>query len=198
MAAETKPTILVVDDQADVREALRLLLKAEDMTSVGVADPAAALAEVRRREFACALIDGNYSRDTTSGEEGLALLGQLRQASPELPVVMMTAWGNVPLTVAAMRAGAADFIEKPWDNARLVAVLRAQIALSESARRERRLAAENALLRGEGTDEFIAESPLMRRVLMLVERIAASDANVLVLGENGTGKGVIAQRIHQL
>jgi DNA-binding NtrC family response regulator len=163
-----------------------------------VADPAAALEAARKREFACALIDCNYSRDTTSGEEGLALLEQLRQAAPELPVVAMTAWGNVPLTVAAMRCGAADFIEKPWDNARLASVLRAQIALSESARRERRLAAENALLRGEGADEFIAQSPVMRRVMALVERVAGSDANVLVLGENGTGKGVIAQRLHAL
>lgn len=190
--------VLLADDQADVREALRLLLKAEGIACVCVADPAAALAEAGKREFACALIDGNYSRDTTSGEEGLELLEKLCQLAPELPVVMMTAWGNVPLTVAAMRAGAADFIEKPWDNARLASVLRAQIALSESTRRERRLAAENALLRGEGSGEFIAQSPAMRRVLAMVERIAGSDANVLVLGENGTGKGVIAQRLHAL
>ena len=197
VARESTPTILIADDQADVREALRLLLKAEGIASMGVADPAAALAEVRRREFACALIDGNYSRDTTSGEEGLALLDALRQTVPELPVVMMTAWGNVPLTVAAMRRGAADFVEKPWDNARLVSVLRAQIALADGARRQRRLEAENALLRGEAGEEFIAESPAMRRVLALIERIAPSDANVLVLGENGTGKGVVAQRLHQ-
>src|SRR6185437_7593728 len=128
MAREPTPTILIADDQADVREALRLLLKAEGIASHGVADPAAALEAARRREFACALIDCNYSRDTTSGEEGLDLLEKLRQAAPELPVVAMTAWGNVPLTVAAMRCGAADFIEKPWDNARLLSVLRAQAA----------------------------------------------------------------------
>ena len=197
MSADTKPTVLLADDQADVREALRLLLKAEDIASVGVDGPAAALEAARRREFACALIDGNYSRDTTSGEEGLALLERLRQLAPDVPVVMMTAWGNVPLTVEAMRRGAADFIEKPWDNARLVAVLRAQIALSEAARRQRHLEAENALLRG-GEEDFIAESPAMQRVLELVARIAPSDANVLVLGENGTGKGVIAQRLHAL
>jgi DNA-binding NtrC family response regulator len=196
MAADSRSTILIADDQADVREALRLLLKAEGLASVTVADPAAALDAVRRREFACALIDCNYSRDTTSGEEGLELLEQLRQAAPELPVVAMTAWGNVPLTVEAMRRGAADFIEKPWDNARLVSVLRTQIALGEGARRQRRLEAENALLRSEADGEFVAESPAMRRVLALVDRVASSDANVLVLGENGTGKGVIAGRIH--
>jgi DNA-binding NtrC family response regulator len=197
VARESHPAILIADDQADVREALRLLLKAAGIASVGVADPAAALEAVRKREFACALIDCNYSRDTTSGEEGLDLLERLRQQAPELPVVAMTAWGNVPLTVEAMRRGAADFIEKPWDNARLLSVLRAQIALAEAARRQRRLEAENALLRGDTGGEVIAESPPMRRVLALLERIAPSDANVLVLGENGTGKGVIAQLLHQ-
>ncbi len=196
--SDSKPTVLLADDQADVREALRLLLKSEGIASVGVADPAAALESVRKREFACALIDCNYSRDTTSGEEGLDLLERLRQLAPELPVVAMTAWGNVPLTVEAMRRGAADFIEKPWNNARLLSVLRAQMALGEGARKQRRLEAENALLRGGSGDAFIAESPVMRRVLAMVDRIASSDANVLVLGENGTGKGVIAERIHAL
>jgi DNA-binding NtrC family response regulator len=196
--SDSKPTVLLADDQADVREALRLLLKSEGIASVGVADPAAALEAVRKREFACALIDCNYSRDTTSGEEGLDLLERLRQLAPELPVVAMTAWGNVPLTVEAMRRGAADFIEKPWNNARLLSVLRAQIALGEGVRKQRRLEAENALLRGGSGDAFIAESPVMRRVLAMVDRIASSDANVLVLGENGTGKGVIAERIHAL
>ncbi|EIM02885.1 sigma-54-dependent transcriptional regulator [Rhodanobacter sp. 115] len=196
--SDSKPTVLLADDQADVREALRLLLKAEGIASVGVADPAAALEAVRKREFACALIDCNYSRDTTSGEEGLDLLERLRQLAPELPVVAMTAWGNVPLTVEAMRRGAADFIEKPWNNARLLSVLRVQMALGEGARKQRRLEAENALLRGGSGDAFIAESPVMRRVLAMVDRIASSDANVLVLGENGTGKGVIAERIHAL
>lgn len=197
MTRASNPTVLLADDQPDVREALRLLLKSEGIASVGVADPAQALDAVRRREFDCALIDCNYSRDTTSGEEGLALLERLRQLAPDLPVVAMTAWGNVPLTVQAMRAGAADFIEKPWDNARLIGILRAQMALSESARRQRRLEAENALLRNDASGDFIAESLAMRRVLGLIERIAPSDANVLVLGENGTGKGVIAQLVHQ-
>ncbi|KRE88816.1 two-component system response regulator [Frateuria sp. Soil773] len=198
MASDTRPTILIADDQADVREALRLLLKSEGIAGVGVADPAAALEAAGRREFACALIDCNYARDTTSGEEGLELLDRLRQLAPDLPVVVMTAWGNVPLVVEAMRRGAADFIEKPWDNARLLGVLRAQMALAHSARRQRRLEAANALLSDEDSADFIAESPAMRRVLAMVARIAPSDANVLVLGENGTGKGVIAQRLHAL
>jgi DNA-binding NtrC family response regulator len=197
MTRETAPVVLLADDQADVREALRLLLKSEGIASVGAADPAAALEAVARREFACALIDCNYRRDTTSGEEGLELLARLRQLAPELPVVVMTAWGNVPLTVAAMRQGAADFVEKPWDNARLLSVLRAQVALSQAARRQRRLEAAQALA-DEAAGDFVAESPAMRRVAALVERVAASDAHVLVLGENGTGKSVVAQRLHAL
>src|SRR5690349_5507757 len=195
MTVKPDPTVLLADDQADVREALRMLLKSDGLASVATDGPAAALEALRKREFACALIDLNYTRDTTSGEEGLDLLARLREQAPELPVVVMTAWGNVPLAVEAMRRGAADFIEKPWDNARLLRVLRAQIALSEGSRRQRRLEAENALLRGSA--DVIAESASMRRVLELVARIAPSDANVLVLGENGTGKGVIAQLLHE-
>ncbi|WP_236886407.1 sigma-54-dependent transcriptional regulator [Dyella thiooxydans] len=198
MARESNPTVLLADDQADVREALRLLLKSEGIASTGVDGPAGALDEARRRAFDVALVDLNYTRDTTSGAEGMELLERLRQLAPDLPVVVMTAWGNVPLAVEAMRRGAADFIEKPWDNARLLGVLRTQMALARSVRRQHRLEAENALLREEGDAEFIAESPAMQRVLALVARVAPSGANVLVLGENGTGKGVIAQRIHTL
>lgn len=191
------PTILLADDQPDIREALRLLLKSEGIASVGVASPDAALLAVRERGFDAVLMDCNYHRDTTSGEEGLALLDRLRDVDPHLPVVAMTAWGNVPLAVEAMRRGAVDFIEKPWDNARLLQVLRTQVALGASLRRQRRLEAENALLRAHHDDALTAESPAMRRVLATVERIAPSDANVLVLGENGTGKGVIVQRLHE-
>ncbi|HEX7341242.1 MAG TPA: sigma-54 dependent transcriptional regulator [Rhodanobacteraceae bacterium] len=198
MGTDPKSAVLIADDQADVREALRLLLKAEGMASVAVDSPLAALTALRQRAFACALIDLNYTRDTTSGEEGLTLLGHLREQAPELPVVVMTAWGNVPLAVQAMQAGAADFIEKPWDNTRLVRVLHAQIKLAQGARREQRLVAENALLRGEVAADFIAEAPAMRRVMDVIARVAPSDANVLVLGENGTGKGVIAERLHAL
>ncbi len=199
MTRESNSTVLVADDQDDVREALRLLLKSEGIASVGTDGPAGVLESVRRDEFDCALIDLNYTRDTTSGEEGLALLQQLRRLVPGMPVVVMTAWGNVPLAVEAMRRGAADFIEKPWDNTRLLGVLRAQVALARSERRQHRLEATNALLtEGNKAADFIAESPAMQHVMAMVSRIASSDANVLILGENGTGKGVVAQRLHDL
>ena len=191
------PRILIVDDQPDVLAALRLLLKAEGISCVTVDSPRAALQAVGKQVFDCALIDLNYTRDTTSGEEGLALLGELRQADADLSVVVMTAWGSIDLAVRAMREGAADFVEKPWDNHRLLSVLSAQLQLSESRRKAARLGAENALLRGEGGD-FIAESKAMRPVLEMLQRVAPTDANVLILGENGTGKGVLARSVHAL
>ncbi len=198
MPKDFNPAVLLADDQPDVREALRLLLKSEGVASVGVDGPAAVLEAIKRREFDVALIDLNYTRDTTSGDEGLELLEQLRQLAPDLPVIVMTAWGNVPLVVEAMRRGAADFVEKPWNNARLLGVLRAQMALAQSRRRQRRLEATNALLSALDSVEFIAQSPAMQRVMALVARMAPSDANVLILGENGTGKGIIAQHLHAL
>jgi len=190
-------TVLVVDDQPDVRGALRMLLKANGISSVEVDSPVAALEQAARQAFACALIDLNYTRDTTSGEEGLQLLKRLREVDPDLPVVVMTAWSTVPLTVEAMRDGAADFVEKPWDNARLLSVVGTQTQLGDALREQRRLQAENALLRSEDqAGGLIAHSQAMQRVISFVGRIAPSDANVLILGENGTGKGLLAQHIH--
>lgn len=196
MAIQDKPNILIADDQHDVREALRLLLKSEGWSCTPVDGPAAALDAVRRQRFDVALIDLNYTRDTTSGAEGLELLRELKKLDAELPVVVMTAWGTINVAVEAMRHGAGDFIEKPWDNQRLMSVLGNQRALGRAQRHAQRLSAENALLRGDGGDGFIAESPSMHRLLDTLARIAPSDANVLILGENGTGKGVIAQLLH--
>jgi DNA-binding NtrC family response regulator len=194
---EERLPILIADDQRDVLEALRLLFKSEGHACRTAGDPSTALAALKSTQFSVALIDLNYTRDTTSGAEGLDLLQQMKRADPDLPVVVMTAWGSIHLAVEAMRLGAGDFIEKPWDNTRLVSVLRNQIALGAAARRERRLLAENLLLRQGDDEDFIAQSRAMQPVLTLIERVAPSAANVLVLGENGTGKGVVARLIHQ-
>jgi DNA-binding NtrC family response regulator len=190
--------VLVADDQPDVLEALRLLLKGEGYHLETASSPAGIMAALDAREFDVALMDLNYARDTTSGEEGLDLLSRIQRLDGTLPVVVMTAWGSVELAVEAMRRGARDFIQKPWDNARLLAIIRTQIELSQALRRGRRLEAENRLLRDENRPRMIAESPAMQQVLQIASRIAPSDANVLILGENGTGKGLVAELIHSM
>jgi DNA-binding NtrC family response regulator len=192
----TAPRILLADDQADVIEALRLLLKPEGFQIETASSPAGILAAAESQELDVALIDLNYARDTTSGQEGLDVLKQLLAIDATLPIVVMTAWGSIELAVEAMRRGARDFVQKPWENHRLLAILRTQIALGQALRRGQRLEAENMLLRGEGGPSLIADSPAMKPVLQIVSRVGPSDANVLITGENGTGKGLIAQALH--
>jgi DNA-binding NtrC family response regulator len=191
-----KPRILIADDQPDVLTALRLLLKGEGFQIESATSPAGVLGAVESRDFDAVLMDLNYARDTTSGREGLDLLCRLQSLDSALPVIVMTAWGSVELAVEAMRRGARDFVQKPWENARLLTILRTQIELGEALRRGQRLEAENRLLRAEGRPTLIAEAPSMRPVLDLIERIGPSDANVMITGENGTGKGVVAQALH--
>jgi DNA-binding NtrC family response regulator len=194
--------ILIADDQADVLAALRLLLKGERFEIEAASSPAGVLKAVDSQELDVVLMDLNYARDTTSGNEGLDLLTRIRAVDPTLPVVVMTAWGSVNLAVEAMRRGARDFIQKPWDNARLLTVLRTQVELAVALRRGQRLEAENLALRDNAADstskstQIIAESQAMKGVLNLVERIGPADANVLITGENGTGKEVVARSLH--
>lgn len=190
--------VLIADDQADVREAVRLLLKGEGMDSDSVASPAAVVTALETREYDALLMDLNYTRDTTSGQEGLDLLSRIQAIDSGLPVIVMTAWGSVQVAVEAMRRGARDFIQKPWDNARLLAILRTQIELRRALRESRRLEAENQLLRAEGRPTLIAESPAMRPVMELVAQVGPSEANVLITGEHGSGKEVIARTLHAL
>jgi len=187
---------LVADDQQDVREALRLLLKGEGYAPDVASSPAAVLDQARAKDYDVLLIDLNYTRDTTSGREGLDLLARLQALDPTLPVVVMTAWGSVEVAVEAMRRGARDFVQKPWDNQRLLSILRTQVELGRALRRGRRLEAENLVLRGDGGPRLIAESAAMRPVVQMIERVGPSDANILITGENGSGKGVVAQALH--
>ncbi len=193
-----KARILLADDQPDVLQALRLLLKAEGCEIDTATSPAGVLAAVDARDFDVAIIDLNYTRDTTSGLEGLSLLSKLQALDSPMPVVVMTAWGTVDLAVEAMRRGARDFIQKPWDNERVLAVVRTQVELARALRRSQRLEAENRVLRDQGTNRpmLIAESGAMRPVLELIARVGPADANVLITGENGTGKGTVAQSLH--
>ncbi len=188
--------ILIADDQPDIVSALRLLLKGEGYQTESACSPAGVPAAIEAHDFDAALIDLNYTRDTTSGQEGLDLLSRIRQLDNTLPVVVMTAWGSIELAVEAMRRGARDFIQKPWDNARLLVILRTQVELSRALRAGRRLEAENLVLRGDHAPAMIAESAAMRPVLEMIARVGPSDANVLITGENGTGKGMVAGALH--
>ena len=191
-----RPRVLIADDQTDVLEALRLLLKADGYDVDAVPSPAAALSALERRDYDAMLLDMNYARDTTSGQEGLSLLDTLRRLEPHMPVIAMTAWGSIDHAVEAMRRGARDYVEKPWDNARLRAVLATQIELGRALRRAHRLESENRLLRRDNMPHMIAESPQMHPVLELMERVGPSSANVLITGEHGTGKELVAQWLH--
>ncbi len=190
------PRILIADDQPDILEALRLLLKGEGYAIETAASPAAVLSALETREFAAALIDLNYARDTTSGQEGLDLLHRIQALDAALPVIVMTAWASIELAVEAMRRGARDFIPKPWDNARLIAIVRTQVELGRALRRSDRLEAELGMLREEGKVKLIAMSRAMQPVLEMIAKVGPSDANVLITGENGTGKGTVAAALH--
>jgi len=192
------PRVLIADDQPDVLEALRLLLKTEGYQIELVSSPAGVLSALDAREFDVVLMDLNYARDTTSGQEGLDLLSRIQALDSTLPVVVMTAWSSVKVAVEAMRRGARDFVQKPWENERLIAILRTQIELSQALRKGLRLEAENRLLRGVERPTLIAEAPAMQPVLRLIANVGPSDANVLVTGEPGTGKEVVAQTLHAI
>jgi DNA-binding NtrC family response regulator len=197
-ASHSGSRLLIADDQRDVLEALRLLLKPEGFSIETATSPAGVLDALGLREFDAVLIDLNYTRDTTSGQEGLDLLSRILAVDSTLPVIVMTAWSSVDLAVEAMRRGARDFVQKPWENARLLSVLRTQLELGGALRRSQRLEAENRLLRAEGLPKFIANAESMQPVLRLISSIGPSDANVLVTGEHGSGKEVVARTLHAL
>jgi DNA-binding NtrC family response regulator len=194
---EKMSRILIADDQRDVLEALRILLKGEGYQTEAATSLAGIFNSLEKKEYALLLMDLNYARDTTSGQEGLSAIPKIRQIDSTLPVVVMTAWATVELAVEAMKRGARDFVTKPWDNQRLLTIVRTQIELASALRRERKLEAENEVLRGT-MPNLIAQSPAMRPVIEMISRVAPSDANVLLTGENGTGKSLVARTIHAL
>ena len=189
--------ILIADDQPDVLEALRILLKGDGYQTDAVTSLAGIFTALEKRDYALIMMDLNYTRDTTSGQEGLEVIPRIQALDNTLPIVVMTAWATIDLAVEAMKRGARDFVPKPWDNNRVLAIVRTQIELGGALRKGRRLEAANQLLRGNAPN-IIAESPRMRPVLEMISRVAPSDANVLITGENGTGKGLVALAVHAL
>jgi DNA-binding NtrC family response regulator len=193
-----RPVLLIADDQPHILDALELLLEPEGFRVEKARSPIMVLEALKTNSFDALLIDLNYTRDTTSGQEGLDLLTQIKAQDAQMPVIVMTAWANVEVAVEAMRRGAQDFIQKPWDNVRLLSILRTQIDLQRAVRRAQRLEAENRILRQQGLPEMIATAPSMQPVLATIARIGPSDANVLITGEHGTGKEVVAQTLHAI
>ena len=191
-----RPRVLAADDQLHVLEALELLLRPQGYEVETARSPALVRDAVATGSYDALLIDLNYTRDTTSGQEGLDLLSEIVALDNSTPVIVMTAWANIELAVEAMRRGARDFIQKPWENERLLTILRAQVDLRRALQRAERLAAQNRLLQAEGRPEFIATAPLMQTVLETITRVGPSDANVLITGEHGTGKEVVARTLH--
>jgi len=190
------PRILIADDQADVLKALRLLLKPEGYEMTTASSVQEIVDAIESKDFDIVLMDLNYVRGETSGKHGLDLLERIRQVDESLPVVVMTAWGSIELAVEAMRRGAHDFVQKPWNNERLLSVLRTQVELGRALRESRKLSQEIDYLKDEGRKMLIAESPSMRPVVDTIAKVGPSDANVLITGENGSGKGVVAQALH--
>jgi DNA-binding NtrC family response regulator len=197
--AETTPVrILIADDQPDILNALKFLLMDEGFEVFEARSPGEAIERIEATDFDLAILDLNYTRDTTSGQEGLDLLERIRAIDPTLPVLVVTAWGSVSGAVEAMRRGARDYIEKPWDDERLLVTVRTQIDLRRALRRSQRLQEANTRLQRGTSPAFIGNSPAIREVRQTIERVAPSDAAVLITGEHGTGKEVVATWVHAL
>ncbi|HEY2858317.1 MAG TPA: sigma-54 dependent transcriptional regulator [Terracidiphilus sp.] len=193
---QPKIRVLVADDQPHILEAVELLLQPQGIVVDCVRSPQLALEALGQTDYDVLLIDLNYTRDTTSGQEGLDLLARIQEMDSRLPVIVMTAWGNIDLAVESMKRGARDFIQKPWENERLTSLIKVHAELHQALRRARQLELENRLLRAEGMPDFVASAPSMQPVLELIAQVGPSDANVLITGEHGTGKEIVAKLLH--
>src|SRR3954466_2005026 len=196
MPDTTPIRILIADDQQDIIDALRLLLIDEGYEVTPARSPAEALERLEATDFDLAILDLNYTRDTTSGQEGFDLIERIRTLDPTLPVLVMTAWSSVAGAVEAMRRGARDYIEKPWDDDKRGARAGPQIELRRAVRRSQRLQEANQRLQRGATPPFIGDAPSIAEIRQTIERIAPSDAAVLITGEHGTGKEVVAAWLH--
>jgi DNA-binding NtrC family response regulator len=196
-----KNKILLVDDDNDILSALKMLLVPEGFEVSLTQNPEAAIAAVHKESFNLVLMDLNYSLDTTSGEEGLRLIADIRKLDDVLPIVVMTGWATIEVAVSTMQNGANDFIQKPWDIDRLIAIINNQLKLAQSEKDSQKLKQQNQLLEQQVNREFqgelIAQSPIMQQTMAIINQVAKSNASVLLTGENGTGKSMFARYIHE-
>lgn len=189
----SKPLILLIEDNREVRMSARFVLEDHGFAITELENPTQAMAYLQQQDADLILLDMNFALDTTSGEEGLRFLRWLQQQQLSIPVVAMTAWSNTALVVQAMQLGAGDFIEKPWQNQRLLQVLQQQLKLSALQQRNQQL---TEALTNQRT-ELVWHSAQMQRLMQQLQAVAATEANILLTGENGTGKSQLAQFIHQ-
>ena len=195
------PTLLVIDDNDAIRAALTVLFSLHDIDVVGAASPAEGLALLDSRPFDLVLQDMNFSADTTSGDEGVALFREIRRRHADMPVVLLTAWTRVETAVELMKSGAADYLGKPWDDVKLLATVRNLLELGETRQALARLAGADRRRR-EGLDRrfdlrgLVYADPAMERVLQVAVQVAAADVSVLVTGPNGSGKEKMAEILH--
>ncbi|MFT7561020.1 MAG: DNA-binding NtrC family response regulator [Flavobacteriales bacterium] len=197
---EKKNSILIADDDEGILSALSMLLRAEGYSSVTASSPQQALSAIHRQDFSLVLMDLNYSLDTTSGNEGLELIAAIRLVDEELPIVVMTGWGSIEVAVNTMKEGANDFVQKPWENERLLSILQNQCALASAKKNSDKLSQHNQLLKEQANPSVsvVARSQASKSVLAMIEQIAESDVSVLFTGENGTGKSMYARYLHDI
>ncbi|MGV8835193.1 sigma-54-dependent transcriptional regulator [Cellvibrio sp.] len=195
-----KKTILVVDDDEGILSALTMLLRSEGFAPIAISSPEQALAVLSHEDIRCILMDLNYSADTTSGDEGLKLISAIRAMDELVPIVVMTGWGTIEVAVSAIKKGANDFIQKPWENDRLLAIINNQSKLADAEKQTQKLLQQNQLLREEANlnGAIVARSALTVNMLNTIQHVAGSDASVIFTGENGTGKSLFARYLHQL
>lgn len=197
-----KKRILVADDDVSIVASLQFILEDEGFDVVCVTTPEAARAQVSESTFDCVLLDMNFTQDTTSGAEGVALVEQLKHLDTSLPIIVMTGWATIDIAVEAMQAGAKDFIQKPWANERLLSAIKLQLALATTSKQAKSLSEQNKLLlkaeHPSSRQGIIAQSPAMVELLSTLEDLAKSDMSILLTGDNGTGKSMLAAYVHQV
>jgi DNA-binding NtrC family response regulator len=196
-----KTSIMVVDDNRSILSALEILLVPEFGDVTLISNPNQILSELRKKDYNLVILDMNFAAGIKSGNEGIFWLGKIREAKPDISVVMITAYGDIETAVKALKAGASDFVIKPWDNEKLLATLKLAIQLNLSKKEVNHLKDRESVLKRELNREqryIIGSSPQIMKVHNLARKVAKTDANVLITGENGTGKELVAQEIHRM